>query len=147
MRFKKKTQDEILSILGEGVELSGDISFTHGLRVEGLVKGKVRSEAFLTIGPTGRVQAEVFIRRISISGELRGVIHASERVEINKEGKVFGDLFTPCLIIEAGAHFDGKCNMSEKAAAKQEDGTPLKAVDAPLDAVKTPQQTELRKHG
>lgn len=115
MLFKKgKSQDAIISLLGKGAEMTGEISFTNGLRVEGVIRGKVRSEAVLEIGPGGKVDAEVNIRRISINGEFHGVIHASDRVEIHKDGKVFGDVYSPCLIIEAGAIFDGHCNMSNE---------------------------------
>ncbi len=128
MQFgKRKAADEIISLLGKGAELTGEISFTNGLRVEGTIKGKVRSEATLEIGPGGIVDADVTIRKISINGEFRGVIHASDRVEIRKNGKVSGDIFSPCLIIEAGAIFDGQCNMSdEKLTAGKDGGTPAK---------------------
>jgi cytoskeletal protein CcmA (bactofilin family) len=115
MLFKKgNSKNEIISLLGKGAEMTGEISFTNGLRVEGTVKGKVRSEATLEIGPEGKVDAEINIRRISINGEFHGVIHASDRVEIHKDGKVFGDIYSPCLIIESGAIFDGRCNMSNE---------------------------------
>jgi cytoskeletal protein CcmA (bactofilin family) len=130
MQFKKgKEVDEIVSLLGEGAEVKGEIAFANGLRVDGVVKGKMRSEAALVIGPAGKVDAEVRIKRVSVNGEFRGVIHASDRVEIHKDGKVYGDIYTPCLIIEAGAVFEGKCNMSEKTSSKQEDSPSLKAVE------------------
>jgi cytoskeletal protein CcmA (bactofilin family) len=122
MLFKKrKAEDEIISLLGKGAELTGEISFTNGLRVEGIISGKVRSEAILEIGAAGKVDAEVHIRRISINGEFHGVVHASDRVEIHKDGKVFGDIYTPCLIIDAGAVFDGHCNMSSEKKSKSTD--------------------------
>jgi cytoskeletal protein CcmA (bactofilin family) len=113
MKFKRENDDEILSILGEGVDFQGELSFTHGIRVDGIVRGKIRSDSCLVIGPKGKVEADVTIRRLAINGEFRGTVHASDRIEIHKEGKVYGDLFTPCLIIEAGAIFEGKCNMNE----------------------------------
>ena len=141
MMFKKESSDEIVSQLGEGVEMVADISFSRGLRVDGVVKGKIRSESLLVIGPKGRVEAEISIRRISINGEFRGVIRASDRVEIRKEGRVFGDLYTPCLIIEAGAIFDGKCNMSDLKAAKPAEGpSALKAVESADDSSKISSQ-------
>jgi len=126
MKLKKDRDDEIVSILAEGVVIDGELSFDRGLRVDGTVRGKIDSESFLIIGPGGKVEAEVRIRRASINGEFRGAIHAADRVEIHRDGKVFGDIFTPCLIIELGATFDGRCNMSdqkgagEKAAAAPE---------------------------
>lgn len=131
MQFMKgKATDEIVSHLGEGAEFSGELTFASGMRVKGVIRGKVQSEATLEIGPGGKIDAEVIVRRILIGGEFRGVIRASERVEILKDGKVFGDIFTPCLIIEAGAIFDGRCNMSDKKAFSKDEGASLKAVDS-----------------
>jgi cytoskeletal protein CcmA (bactofilin family) len=134
MQFKKgKAEDEIVSHLGEGTELTGDISFTKGLRVDGAIKGKVRSDAILEIGPAGKVDAEINVRKILIRGEFRGAIRASERVEILKDGRVFGDIFSPCLIIEAGALFEGRCNMlNQQAESKKADGPIPKKADSEL---------------
>ena len=110
---KSKTDNEIVSYLGKGTEFIGDISFSSGMRVDGIIKGKVHSEASLIIGNSGMVDAEVGVCNVSIHGEFRGVIRASGRVEIHKDGKVFGDIYSPCLIIEAGAIFEGRCNMNE----------------------------------
>jgi cytoskeletal protein CcmA (bactofilin family) len=112
-----KSANEIGSQLGEGVELSGDFYFSKGVRIGGVVKGKIRADALLEVAPTGRIEAEVDVRRISIQGELHGTIRASERVEIHKEGKVRGEIFSPCLIIESGAFFEGHCNMGEATPA------------------------------
>jgi cytoskeletal protein CcmA (bactofilin family) len=125
MKFKKAAGDEILSVLGEGVELQGELSFSGGLRVDGAIKGKIHSEGVLVVGPKGKVEAEVHVQRASLRGEFHGVIHASDRIEIHTEGKVHGDLYTPCLIIEAGALFEGKCNMGERKG----DASILKAVE------------------
>jgi cytoskeletal protein CcmA (bactofilin family) len=132
MRIKKgKAQDEILSILDKGLEMTGEISFTTGVRVNGVINGKVRSEAVLEIGPGGKVDAEITIRKILINGEFRGVIHASDRVEIHKNGKAYGDIYTPCLIIEAGALFEGRCNMSDAQKFRtKEPGAALQAIDS-----------------
>jgi cytoskeletal protein CcmA (bactofilin family) len=120
---KTKTSSDIVSILGKGTEVDGEISFTSGMRVDGVIKGKVRSEQSIIIGPSGKIDAEVNIRNISINGEFRGIIRATERVEIHKDGKVFGDIFSPCLIIEAGATFEGRCNMGESDIQKEDENT------------------------
>jgi cytoskeletal protein CcmA (bactofilin family) len=118
MKFKRENADEIVSILGEGVEFQGELSFTHGIRVDGIIRGKIRSDSCIVIGTKGKIEAEVIIRKILINGEFRGAIRATDRVEIHKEGRVYGDLYTPCLIIEAGALFEGKCNMNESQPAQ-----------------------------
>jgi cytoskeletal protein CcmA (bactofilin family) len=124
MRFLQgKSTDEIVSHLADGAALVGEISFTNGVCIEGVIKGKIRAEAMLEIGPAGKIEAEATVRNISIRGEFRGIIRASDRVEIHKEGKVYGEIFSPCLIIEAGAIFEGSCNMSERLNNKNEEKT------------------------
>ena len=134
---KGKTADEIVSLLGEGTEINGEVSFTNGLQVNGIIKGKIRSEAALVIGPAGKIDAEASVKKITVRGEFRGIIRATDRVEIHKDGKVFGDIYSPCLIIDAGAVFDGRCNMSERKTPKQDEGSTLKAV--PADSGKSSQ--------
>jgi cytoskeletal protein CcmA (bactofilin family) len=130
MQFRKgKAMDEIVSLLGEGAEISGEIFFAKSMRIDGFVKGKIRSDASLIIGSGGKVDADVNVRRISINGEFHGIIHASERVEIHREGRVYGDIYCPCLIIDAGAIFEGRCNMSDSSMSKKDEGVLLKAVD------------------
>lgn len=139
--FKNKdTTEEITSLLGEGAEFTGELSFTRGLRVDGVVRGKIRCDAALIVGPNGRVEADVTVHRICINGEFHGSIQASDRVEIHKQGKVYGEIYTPCLIIEAGAHFEGQCEMGERKSGKSEDAGVLKVVDASKEGGKQSSQ-------
>jgi cytoskeletal protein CcmA (bactofilin family) len=137
MKFKREPDQEVLSVLAEGVEFTGELRFASALRVDGVVRGKLISEGSLMIGPSGRVEAEVATRRVSISGEFHGTIRASDRIEVHKDGKVHGDLYTPCLIIEAGALFEGKCNMSEGAGANIREESLLKVVEGGAEAGRT----------
>ena len=125
---KGKKDDEIVSLLGKGTEVTGDISFSGGMRVDGIIKGTVRSEGSLIIGSSGLIDAEISIRNISINGEFRGIIRASDRVEIHQAGKVFGDIYSPCLIIETGATFEGRCNMNDGISQEQERDFSLKSI-------------------
>ena len=140
MGFKQgKSAEEIVSQIGEGAELTGKLVFANGVRINGAVKGEVRAESILEIGPVGKVDADVDVRKISIRGEFHGTIHASDRVEIHKEGKVFGEIYSPCLIIESGAMFEGRCNMSDSIKAlKTEEILPHSAAEQK----KPPQTTQ-----
>lgn len=126
---KGKTANEIVSYLGKGTEVIGDISFSSGMRVDGIIKGNVRSDASLLIGNSGTVDAEICVHNLSVNGEFRGIIRATDRVEIHKEGKVYGDIYTPCLIIEAGATFEGRCNMNDSEISRLEGVTPTVVSD------------------
>lgn len=140
MRFGKSPADipsDIRGFLGDGTDINGEVKFTEILRVDGKVTGKVVSDnGSLLIGETGHVKATIEAGSVSVSGIVEGTITARTKVEIHGKGKVYGDVFTPNLIIEHGAVFDGKCHMDDrnnKSEVKSHDAAPelknLKVVD------------------
>jgi len=71
----------------------------------------------LTIGPNGRIKAEIFAKAIVVQGEVHGNITASERADIRDNGSVDGDLSAPRIAIADGAHFRGSIDM-QRAGVK-----------------------------
>jgi len=65
------------------------------------------------------VEGEVRSRLVSITGKLKGTVHAAERLEIKEKGVVVGDIYTPCLVIDPGGFFDGTCHMPTPEPEKQ----------------------------
>lgn len=105
-------------IISRGIEVSGEVSFTDQLRVEGRITGKVSSDkGTLIIEETGRVEAQVDIGTCIIRGGLNGDLTAKSRAEIHRTGRVQGDIATPVLLVEEGALFNGAVKMGHEAAA------------------------------
>jgi cytoskeletal protein CcmA (bactofilin family) len=103
---------ELRSFLGEGTDVNGEVRFTDLLRVDASVSGSILSEAgSLVIGERGRIKANIEAASVEILGSVEGSITAKTKVEIRASGRVHGDIYTPALIIEYGAVFDGKCHM------------------------------------
>jgi cytoskeletal protein CcmA (bactofilin family) len=132
MKFGKTSSDvpsDIRGFLGEGTDISGEVKFTEILRVDGSISGKVISDSgSLLIGERGQIKAAIEAGSVSVSGTVEGTITAKNRVEIHASGKVYGDIYTPALIIEHGAIFDGKCHMVDREVSA--DTRNLKVVDA-----------------
>lgn len=74
----------------------------------------------LTIGPEGKVKAEIQAARVVIYGSVHGNINVQERVEIYKSGQVVGDLIAPGISIEDGAYFKGKIEILREGAREPE---------------------------
>ncbi|MFN0122976.1 MAG: polymer-forming cytoskeletal protein [Blastocatellia bacterium] len=131
MRFGKSSGDvpnDIRGFLGEGTDINGEVRFTEILRVDGRISGKVFSEGgALLIGEGGTIEASIEAGTVSVSGMVKGTIRARTKVEIHSKGKVYGDVYTPNLMIEPGAVFDGKSHMGEQSAPA--DTRNLKIVD------------------
>lgn len=62
----------------------------------------------MTVGPEGKVKADIQAARVVIQGSVHGNMSVRERVEIHKSGHVVGDVVSPGISIEDGAYFKGK---------------------------------------
>jgi len=103
---------DLRSFLGEGTEITGEIRFSEIMRVDANISGTIVSDSgSLLIMERGRVKATVQAGIVEVSGIVEGTITAKNSVKIHSTGRVYGDIYTPALIIEHGAVFDGKCHM------------------------------------
>lgn len=132
---------DLRSFLGEGTDINGEVKFLEIMRIDASVSGTVTSETgSLLVMERGRVKAAIQAGMVEVSGIVEGTITAKTSVKIHATGRVYGDIFTPALIIEHGAVFDGKCHMLDnnkdgKSLNKGEqkvlsDGKALKMADA-----------------
>ena len=107
--------------IGKSVVIKGELSGSEDLMIEGQVDGKIElRQNTLTIGPNGKIKAEVFAKSIIVLGEVHGNITASEKVDIRDNGSVDGDLSSPRVAIAEGAHFRGSIDMQQKGAKAAE---------------------------
>jgi cytoskeletal protein CcmA (bactofilin family) len=112
---KQGWQDVRVS-LGADAEVSGKLSFATATRIEGKLKGEIRSSDVLVIGPSAVVQATVRADRLIILGEVHGEVQGATRIQICPGGKLFGDAQTRGLVIEEGGFFEGRCVMGGTTA-------------------------------
>lgn len=102
--------------IDKGSFIRGDLSFEETFRIDGRFEGKIRSEGELVLGDDADVNAEMEVGRLSVNGKLKGSVHATERVELLAGARVLGDISTPVLRIEEGAHFEGACQMGKETS-------------------------------
>ncbi len=100
------------AILDQGSDFEGKLTFEGTVRIDGSFKGEIFSDATLIVGESGKLEADVHVRHIIISGEVIGNVEASERIEINAPGVLKGNIKTPTLVIDEGVVFEGSCNMT-----------------------------------
>ncbi len=98
--------------IGKSVVIKGELSGSEDLTIEGHVEGRIElRENVLTIGPNGKIRAEVFAKQVIVLGEVAGNVTASEKVDIRDNGSVDGDIASPRVAIAEGAHFRGSVDM------------------------------------
>ena len=104
--------------IGKSVIIKGELSGSEDLTIEGHVEGRIDlKDNVLTIGPNGKIKAEVFAKAVVVLGEVIGNVTASEKVDIRDNGSVDGDIASPRVAIAEGAHFRGAVDM-QRAGAK-----------------------------
>jgi cytoskeletal protein CcmA (bactofilin family) len=105
--------------IGKSVVIKGELSGSEDLTIEGHVEGRIDlKDNVLTIGPNGKIKAEVFAKAVVVLGEVTGNVTASEKVDIRDNGSVDGDIASPRVAIAEGAHFRGSVDMQRQGAAK-----------------------------
>lgn len=114
--FGKKVRDftveDIDSIIGAGALLEGTLTTKNTTRVDGHIIGDVNTNGILVVGGSGKIEGTIHAHNVLVAGEVRGDMHAAERVEVSSSGKVFGDIRTKSLQIDENAQFSGQCTMN-----------------------------------
>jgi cytoskeletal protein CcmA (bactofilin family) len=104
--------EDMVGLLEPGVEFEGKLTVTSGiLRLNTHIKGQIESAATVIVADKGQVEGEIRSRLISVTGMVKGTVHATERLEIKEHGIVHGDIYTPCLVVDPGGYFEGQCHM------------------------------------
>jgi cytoskeletal protein CcmA (bactofilin family) len=105
-------------IIGKSILIKGELTGDEDLTIEGHVEGKVElRDHVLTIGPNGRIKAEVFAKSIVVLGQVTGNLMATEKVTIREHGSVEGDIVAPGVAIAEGAYFKGSIDMQRKESS------------------------------
>lgn len=110
---KKNSESEINAFIGEGATVKGTLSFNGTVRIDGKLEGEVLSSGNLIVGQDAVVEADIRVGTVFVSGKVVGSIHAQDQIVLHKTAKVYGNLFTPSLLMEEGVFFQGNCQMEE----------------------------------
>jgi cytoskeletal protein CcmA (bactofilin family) len=122
-----------IATIGKNLIIKGNVGGGEDLYIDGEVEGSVElKDNNITVGPNGRVNANLHARDIVVLGRVKGNVRAVERLEIRKTGSLIGDIITARVVIEDGAYFKGSIDIQKGAAA---------APPAPAPAPVTPAAT------
>src|SRR5216117_2025405 len=122
-------------ILSSDVEIKGSIKFQKELLIDGKVEGEINSDGVLTIGENADIRGEIKTKSITVYGKVHGNITVGERCELKSKCTLQGDLKAARLVIEEGATFIGKSEVTSGALPKAAPGRPeVVRHDEPLKA-------------
>jgi cytoskeletal protein CcmA (bactofilin family) len=115
MAFRKKRfrAPKISTVIGKGTRIEGNVGFTGGLHVDGVIKGNVVSEAedesaTLTLSEEGVIEGNVRVANVMLNGRVLGDVVASNRVELAPKARITGTVTYAMLEMAMGAEVNGK---------------------------------------
>lgn len=100
-----------VNLIGTGTKITGDINCDGDVRIDGNLQGNLTTTGKFVLGPQGFIDGNVTCANADISGEIKGTIQTKELLMLKSTAKIKGDIITNKLSIEAGAIFNGSCNM------------------------------------
>ena len=107
---KNKPQNRIDTLIGAETRVEGDIHFTGGLRVDGVVRGDVNEDgttSTLVLSEQGMIEGAVMVSHVVLNGRVVGPVHAKHYVELQAKARVVGDVYYKSLEMHTGAVIEG----------------------------------------
>ena len=126
--------------IGKSVMVKGELSGSEDLYVDGEVEGSIElHDHNLTVGPNGRIRANVNAKEVVIQGRVDGNVTGIDRVELRKSAVLAGDIVTQRIVIEDGAYFKGGIDIrKDKDQAPRREQQAANSTSTPVTPVTTP---------
>ena len=128
------------TIVGRGTLFEGVMKVDNSVRIDGTFKGELSCSGTLTIGQSGEAHAQLDGREVYINGVVHGNVRG-DKVRLDSQARVVGDINSNALSISEGAVFQGNCSMDidevEGAAMGAETPEPVEGGDEsviPMDS-------------
>ena len=108
---RTENNNSVVNIIGQGTSILGDINSNGDIRIDGTLKGSIKTEGKVVLGKEGVVEGDVICQNADISGTIKAKITVSNLLSLKDTAKLNGDIVTNKLSIEPGAEFTGSCSM------------------------------------
>ena len=112
--------DGVISILGPGVSVVGDLETPGSIRVEGSVTGSIRARKAVVVGRDGVVDGEIDTADAIIAGSVVGTLKVSSRLELQASARVEGTIRAASIKVEEGATLNGDLGMADTSSFEPE---------------------------
>ena len=116
--------------IGKTMRLQGEMYSDEELYLDGEIEGSLEVRHRLTIGPNGKVRANIKAQELVVKGSIQGNVEAAERILIMTGASIVGDVKTAGIVIEDGAYFKGGIDILTPEAKKSESGASALATAA-----------------
>jgi cytoskeletal protein CcmA (bactofilin family) len=104
---RPSSPEQVISIIGPGMRITGDCDTEGAVRVEGVIQGNIRAGKSVVVGREGTVEGDIFTQDAVISGTVKGSLRAESRLELQSSSRVDGEVLAERMQLEEGAIING----------------------------------------
>lgn len=138
-KTSEKPCNTIDTLIGVKTEMKGDIVFAGGLRIDGKIKGNITAEgdssSTLVLSEHAEVVGNVQVPHMILNGRIKGNVHCAERIELQPEAEIVGDLHYKIIEMALGASINGNLLREEaKGNSRKGNIAKLKTVSGTLES-------------
>ncbi|HET7360548.1 MAG TPA: polymer-forming cytoskeletal protein [Salinimicrobium sp.] len=113
------------NLVSKGTKITGDVVAQGDFRIDGTVKGTVKTSGKVVVGKNGYINGGLECENVDIEGKIKGKIKVSGSVNLKPTAFVEGEISTAQLSIAPGATFNASCDMKEdKSTEKKKEKKP-----------------------
>jgi cytoskeletal protein CcmA (bactofilin family) len=103
------------AIIGPGTAFSGDLETEGVVRIDGFVRGSVKTTGNVLISEQARVEASISAQSVTVGGRVKGNIYALDRVDLLPGAVVVGDIFASRFSMDDASTIHGDCKIRGRA--------------------------------
>ncbi len=107
---------DVVSVIGPGMEIVGDIKCDGTVRVEGRVEGSIKATKSVVVGKGGTVTGDIETQDVVVAGTVAGTVCGASRVELQDTCRVEGDIKSRRIKLDEGGRVEGRLHMGEKSS-------------------------------
>jgi cytoskeletal protein CcmA (bactofilin family) len=107
--------EQVISIIGPGMRITGDCDTDGAVRIEGTVQGNVRAGKAVVVGKEGVVEGDIFTQDAVISGRVKGSVSAESRLEVQASSRLEGEIAAGRMQAEEGSTLTGTVKIGKGA--------------------------------
>lgn len=138
-KSSEKPCNTIDTLIGVKTEMKGDIVFSGGLRVDGKIRGNITAEgdgtSTLVLSEHAEVVGNIQVPHMIINGKIKGNVHCVERIELQPEAEIVGDVYYKIIEMALGASINGSLlREGNKDLSRKDNVAKLKTVSGSSDS-------------
>ena len=111
--FKDRNHNNTLTIIGEGIDFSGEVNTEGNIHIDGLMRGNIKAQE-VVIGPEGDFDGEITADVLIVNGAIKGKFNI-KNLEVRKNGVLQGKIKYDVVIVEAGGRIIGELGINKQS--------------------------------